>query len=112
MVAAIHFAKQTIDGTFVFAHPPGVFVALVCFRTGPALTASRSGANLALAVVFSEKVNLQIMEQLEAEGIPFAAPGLTVQMADDEKPGLNARISTSSDEREGELKADGRSPAL
>jgi MscS family membrane protein len=29
-------------------------------------------------LAFSEKVNLSIMEQLEAEGIPFAAPALTV----------------------------------
>jgi len=29
-------------------------------------------------LAFSERVNLQVMEQLEAEGIPFAAPALTV----------------------------------
>ena len=29
-------------------------------------------------LAFSEKVNLQIMEQLESEGIEFAAPALTV----------------------------------
>jgi MscS family membrane protein len=33
-------------------------------------------------LAFSEKVNLQIMEQLEAEGISFAAPALTVHTAE------------------------------
>ena len=41
-------------------------------------------------LAFSEKVNLQIMEQLEKEGIPFAAPGLTVQTVEHQRPGLNA----------------------
>jgi MscS family membrane protein len=36
-------------------------------------------------LAFSERVNLQIMEQLEAEHIPFAAPALTVQMPDQDK---------------------------
>jgi MscS family membrane protein len=37
-------------------------------------------------LAFSERVTLQMSEQFEAEGIAFAAPGLTVQMAPDEKP--------------------------
>ena len=52
-------------------------------------------------LAFSEKVNLQIMEQLEAEGIDFAAPALTVHRADDWSPERNAGMSTKNDEREG-----------
>jgi MscS family membrane protein len=37
-------------------------------------------------LAFSERVSLQMSEQLEAEGITFAAPALTVRMAPDEKP--------------------------
>jgi len=52
-------------------------------------------------LAFSEKVNLQIMEQLEAEGIRFAAPGLKVQMDHNEKAALDAEISIQDDGREG-----------
>ena len=45
-------------------------------------------------LAFSEKVNLQIMEQLEAEGIPFAAPALTVHTGDPQTLELNAQAST------------------
>jgi len=41
-------------------------------------------------LAFTEKVSLQIMEQLEAENIPFAAPALTVHTAEDQRTGLNA----------------------
>jgi MscS family membrane protein len=44
-------------------------------------------------LAFSEKVNLQIMEQLEAEGIDFAAPALTVHTPEHQKRGLNAGTS-------------------
>ena len=44
-------------------------------------------------LAFSEKVNLQIMEELEAEGIDFAAPALTVHTAEHQKRGLNAGTS-------------------
>ncbi len=37
-------------------------------------------------LAFSEQVNLQIMEQLEAENIPFATPAFTVQMSDHDIP--------------------------
>ena len=36
-------------------------------------------------LAFSEHVNLQIMEQLEDQHIPFAAPALTVQMSDQDR---------------------------
>ena len=35
-------------------------------------------------LAFSERVNLQIMEQLESDGIPFASPALTVYNVDPE----------------------------
>ena len=41
-------------------------------------------------LALSEKVNLQIMEQLEAEDIPFAAPALTVHSVEHGGKGLNA----------------------
>ena len=44
-------------------------------------------------LAFSEKVNLQIMEQLEAEGIDFAAPALTVHTPQGRRPGLDAGAS-------------------
>ncbi len=44
-------------------------------------------------LAFSEKVNLQIMEQLETEDIPFAAPALTVHTVEHQRPGLNAGTS-------------------
>jgi MscS family membrane protein len=37
-------------------------------------------------LAFSEKVNLQIMEELEAEGVSFAAPALRVHTPDRETP--------------------------
>jgi MscS family membrane protein len=46
-------------------------------------------------LAFSEKVNLQIMEQLEAEGIPFAAPALTVHTGAGD--GRNPRVGLSRD---------------
>ena len=49
-------------------------------------------------LAFSEKVNLQIMEQLEAESIDFAAPALTIHRADDWNPERNAGTSTKDDE--------------
>ena len=42
-------------------------------------------------LAFSEKVNLRIMEQLEAEGIEFAAPALTIHTANVQTLGLNSR---------------------
>lgn len=44
-------------------------------------------------LAFTEKVNLHIMEQLEAEEIPFAAPGLTVHATHHQRVGLNAGSS-------------------
>ncbi|GAG05633.1 unnamed protein product, partial [marine sediment metagenome] len=51
-------------------------------------------------LAFSEKVNLEIMEKLEAEGIPFAAPALTVHTAYDRRPGLSAGTSSKNEIRE------------
>ncbi len=53
-------------------------------------------------LAFTEKVNLQIMEQLEAEDIPFAAPALTVHTPDHQSPELDAGMSTKNDESEGD----------
>ena len=49
-------------------------------------------------LAFSEKVNLQIMEQLEAEGIDFAAPALTLHTAEDQRCGLNAETSPKNEQ--------------
>jgi MscS family membrane protein len=49
-------------------------------------------------LAFSEKVNLQIMEQLEAADIAFAAPALTVHTAEHQRAGLNA--GSSDEQRE------------
>ena len=54
-----------------------------------------------LDLAFSEKVNLQIMEQLEAEGISFAAPALTVHTEEQIRRGLTAEASPKNREREG-----------
>ena len=51
-------------------------------------------------LAFTEKVNLQIMEQLEAEDIPFAAPALTVHTADHQRVGLNAGPSPKDEQRQ------------
>jgi len=51
-------------------------------------------------LVFSEKVNLRIMEQLEAEGIPFAAPALTIHTTGVQTPGLNSGTSPRDHRRE------------
>jgi MscS family membrane protein len=36
-------------------------------------------------LAFSQKINLQIMEELEAEQIPFASPALTIEMSEEHK---------------------------
>jgi MscS family membrane protein len=41
-------------------------------------------------LALSEKVNLRIMEQLEAEGVPFAAPALTLHTPDEQMFGTNS----------------------
>jgi MscS family membrane protein len=51
-------------------------------------------------LALSEKLNLQIMEQLEAEDIPFAAPALTVHTMEHQRPGLNAGSSPRNEQRE------------
>jgi MscS family membrane protein len=51
-------------------------------------------------LAFTEKVNLDIMEQLEAEDIPFAAPALTVHKAEHQRTGLNAGASPRVEQRE------------
>jgi MscS family membrane protein len=51
-------------------------------------------------LAFSEKVNLQIMEQFEAESIPFAAPALTVHTADDRCLEPDSGKSTRNDGQE------------
>jgi MscS family membrane protein len=52
-------------------------------------------------LAFSEKVNLQILEQLEAEEIPFAAPALTVYTPDGRRPRLNVGITKKDADPEG-----------
>ncbi len=52
-------------------------------------------------LALSEKVNLQIMEQLEAEDIPFAAPALTIHTMEHQTPALNAEMS-SKDRKSGD----------
>ena len=47
-------------------------------------------------LAFSENVNLQIMEQLEAEGIDFAAPALTVFNVDKKRSEPNLVSSSSA----------------
>jgi len=49
---------------------------------------------------FSEKVNLQIMEQLETEDIPFAAPALMVHTVENQRPGLKAELSSKDEQLE------------
>ena len=51
-------------------------------------------------LAFSEKVNLRIMEQLEAEGIPFAAPALTVNTAGAQTSGSGSAESPRDHLRE------------
>jgi MscS family membrane protein len=51
-------------------------------------------------LAFSEKVILQIMEQLETEDIPFASPALTVHNVEHQRPGLNAETSSKDEQRE------------
>jgi MscS family membrane protein len=51
-------------------------------------------------LAFSEKVNLDIMEKLEAEGIRFAAPALTVHTASDRGPVPSTPISPENELRE------------
>jgi MscS family membrane protein len=51
-------------------------------------------------LAFSEKVNLQIMEQLEAEGISFAAPALTVHTEEQKSHELTAGASPENRELE------------
>ena len=51
-------------------------------------------------LAFTEKVNLHIMEQLEAEDIPFAAPALTVHTAEHQRVGLNAGSAPRDEQRE------------
>jgi MscS family membrane protein len=51
-------------------------------------------------LAFSEKVNLEIMEQLEAEKIPFAAPALTIHTEEDQRLGLNAESTPKDDQRD------------
>jgi MscS family membrane protein len=46
-------------------------------------------------LAFSEKVNLEIMEKLEAESIRFAAPALKVHAADVQRVGLNSANEAS-----------------
>jgi MscS family membrane protein len=53
-------------------------------------------------LAFSEKVNLQIMEQLEAEEIPFAAPALTVHSVEHQRAGLNAESSPNAEQGKGD----------
>jgi MscS family membrane protein len=50
-------------------------------------------------LAFSEKVILQIMEQLETEDIPFAAPALTVHNVEHQRPGLNTGASSKDEQR-------------
>jgi MscS family membrane protein len=57
-------------------------------------------------LAFSEKVNLQIMEQLEAEGIDFAAPALTVHTPDGPSARLNAAMARKDPDSEGSPKAN------
>jgi MscS family membrane protein len=49
-------------------------------------------------LAFTEKLNLRIMEELEADGIPFAAPALTVHTADLRRSGLNAGSGVTRDD--------------
>ena len=44
-------------------------------------------------LAFSEKVNLQVMEQLETEDIRFAIPALAVHTVEHQRPGLSAETS-------------------
>ena len=52
-------------------------------------------------LAFSEKVNLEIMEQLEGEGIDFAAPGLTVHTVTPTEGGGNSPTSAEDGQQNG-----------
>jgi MscS family membrane protein len=100
---ALHIVRTALDNHEGMEEefPPRVFLRDFCESSiGICMFYWYRPAEYWKYLAFSEKVNLQIMEQLEAEGIRFAAPGLMVDTSNPRSPGLNARTGTTEDERD------------
>ncbi|QEG02150.1 Low conductance mechanosensitive channel YnaI [Stieleria maiorica] len=73
-------------------YPPRVFLRDVNeSSTGIVLFYWYHPANYWAYLAFTEGLNLQVMEQFEAERIPFASPALTVHLPDSEESGIDMR---------------------